>query len=61
MDIDFADLLNVLSFCEPKNCQIIAKICLCVQYLMNIKPLKGQEKNASENVMCWSPLLQIIA
>ena len=23
--------------------------------------LKGQEKNASENVVCWSRLLQIIA
>ena len=24
-------------------------------------PLKRQEKNASENVVCWSRLLQIIA
>ena len=24
-------------------------------------PLKRQEKKASENVVCWSPLLQIIA
>ena len=27
----------------------------------SINPLKRQEKNASENVVCWSCLLQIIA
>ena len=26
-----------------------------------VLPLKRQEKNASENVVCWSRLLQIIA
>ena len=27
----------------------------------NIKPSSAQNKNASENVVCWSRLMQIIA
>ena len=32
-----------------------------MEKFIDLKPLKRQEKNASENVVCWSSLLQTIA
>ena len=47
---------------DPHNLQKCFFLCLCIiRQSISYLTLKVPRKNASENVVCWSHLLQIIA